>query len=405
MRPLDELRSIDAADVFKGEHRAGTLVRGDGPVRFTYDPGYLRDGGVPVATTLPLGPDPVAGIGAGAVPPFFAGLLPEGRRLAGLQRAVKTSADDELTVLLAVGGDTIGDVRVVPQGETPAPVTPVVEADDWPTIRFDELLVEATGGSDRTALPGIQDKLSAGTIAIPLAGGSTRAILKLDPPEYPHLVANEAFFLEAARTSGIDAARASVVHDATGRPGLLVARFDRLLDGGAVVARAQEDACQVLGRYPADKYRVSTEDVLAALAGVAGAPLLAARDLVRQVAFAYLIGNGDAHAKNFSVVRVDDEWRVTPAYDVLSTHPYGDHTMALPVHGKQREDIGRDDVVALGASVGLPARAVERTIDELLARTDAWVDRLDELPFDERCVARLRASVTYRRDRLRPASR
>ena len=400
MLPLDELRRVDAAEVFKGPHRAGTLARGEGPVRFTYDPDYLADGGPPVATTLPLGPDPISGTGAGAVPPFFAGLLPEGRRLAGLQRAVKTSADDELTVLLAVGGDAIGDVRVVPSGEQPATVAPSVEVDDWTTVRFDDLLAQATGGGDRSAIPGIQDKLSAGTIAIPLGGGSGRAILKLDPPEYPHLVANEAFFLEAARASGLDVASSVVVHDATGRPGLLVSRFDRMLDGDTVMALAQEDACQVLGRYPADKYRVSTELVVTALTGVAGAPVVAARDLVRQVAFAYLIGNGDAHAKNFSIVRVDDEWRVSPAYDVLSTHPYGDHTMALPVNGKQREDIGRADLLALGAAVALPARAVERSIDQLLDRSDGWLDRLNELPFDERRISRLRASVRYRRDRL-----
>jgi len=37
---------------------------------------------------------------AGALPSYFSGLLPEGRRLGALRRAVKTSADDELSLLL-----------------------------------------------------------------------------------------------------------------------------------------------------------------------------------------------------------------------------------------------------------------------------------------------------------------
>ncbi len=54
---------------------------------------------------------------AGALPPFFSGLLPAGRRLTALRSAVKTSADDELTLLLAVGADTIGDVQILPHGD------------------------------------------------------------------------------------------------------------------------------------------------------------------------------------------------------------------------------------------------------------------------------------------------
>ena len=50
------------------------------------------------------------------------------------------------------------------------------------------------------------------------------------------------------------------------------------------------------------------------------------------MAFAYLSCNGDAHGKNFSVRRLPEgEWRVTPAYDVPSSFPYGDTTMALRV--------------------------------------------------------------------------
>jgi serine/threonine-protein kinase HipA len=164
---------------------------------------------------------------------------------------------------------------------------------------------------------------------------------------------------------------------------------------------AQEDGCQVLGRYPADKYVVTTEELLSGLAGVTGAPIVAARDLVRQVAFAYLACNGDAHARNFSVLQgLDAEWRVSPAYDLPSSYPYGDTTLALPIGGKLDERIGRDDFVALGALLGVPARAVQHVLDDLTSSVDGWLPGLATLPFDGRILHKLRRAVEYRRARL-----
>jgi serine/threonine-protein kinase HipA len=101
-----DVRSVQCADVYKAGRFAATLQRVNGGTEFSYLATY---DGPPVATTLPRTTDPFI-TPAGAVPAFFAGLLPEGRRFSSLQRAIKTSADDELSLLLAVGSDTIGDV-------------------------------------------------------------------------------------------------------------------------------------------------------------------------------------------------------------------------------------------------------------------------------------------------------
>lgn len=78
---------------------------------------------------------------------------------------------------------------------------------------------------------------------------------------------NEAYFIRCARAARFPGVEATVVHDATGRPGLLVSRFDRVLnDTGNAVSLAVEDAAQVLGRYPADKYLISAEEAANALA-------------------------------------------------------------------------------------------------------------------------------------------
>lgn len=406
MRPLDELRSVERAVVLKGGVRAATLVRRRDAVAFLYDHEYLAGVGSPVATTLPLSQTPVLTHVAGALPPYFSGLLPEGRRLQALRASLKTSADDEFSMLLAVGGDAVGDVAVIPAGdEFPPEVEPAVVVGAWDEIRFRDLLAipgKAEGRWDRVAIPGVQDKLSAGLINLPVARRNERYLLKLEPPELPHLVANEAFFLRAARRSQLETAQAEVVHDREGVPGLLVRRFDRIANpDGRVQSLPQEDGCQVLGSYPADKYRVTTEEVIGALSAVCPARPVAALTLLRQVAFAYLSCNGDAHAKNFSVFALSDsEWRVTPAYDLPSSYPYRDFTMALSLNGRTREDIGRADFLALGEAVGVRRRAVEGALDRLVGAVERWVEELDRLPFDAGVIQTLRRAIEYRRDRL-----
>jgi serine/threonine-protein kinase HipA len=394
---LEELKATRAADVLKAGVVAARLERDEGGITFTYNPDYS---GPDVALTLSRAASGSRWI-AGALPPFFSGLLPEGRRLAAIQRATKTSLDDELTLLLAVGEDTVGDVQVVPTGAAPGNTSSLVTPRRLDEADFAEVLEEALGAGapDRAALAGVQDKVSGHMISLPIAYRGASWILKLDPPEFPHLVANEAFFLGVARDSGIEAAEAHVVRDRTGAQGLLVRRFDRVSTDAGQTTLPQEDGCQVLGRYPADKYRLSTEEVVEGLAACTGAPVVAARDLIRQFAFAYLTCNGDAHAKNVSV-QCPDEWRVAPAYDLPSSHVYGDDTMALAINGKTREDIGRRDFFELGARTGVPEKAVARVLDALLASATGWIERLDELPFDERRIHKLRKAVRYRASRL-----
>src|SRR5262249_61698059 len=115
---LQQLRTVDEADVFKGGRHAATLTRTPNGIEFRYRADWIDAGAPPVATTLPVTPEPVARPG-GSLPAYFAGLLPEGRRLGALRRAVKTSADDELSLLLVVGADAIGDVQGVPSRTAP----------------------------------------------------------------------------------------------------------------------------------------------------------------------------------------------------------------------------------------------------------------------------------------------
>jgi serine/threonine-protein kinase HipA len=317
---------------------------------------------------------------------------------------VKTSADDELSLLLAVGADAIGDVQVVPSGVAPEEVPARVAIERIGDISFTDLLTELGIRAQRVALPGVQEKTSAAMINLPVTRTGERYILKLNPAEFPHLVENEKFFLEAARKSGLTVPSSELVTDVDGKPGLLIKRFDRITVDGAPRPLAVEDGCQVSGQPPADKYRLGCDAVFAALAGVCDARTAAGRDLIQQLAFAYLTGNGDAHAKNFSVLQgLDGEWQVSPAYDTPSSYPYGDTTMALSIGGRGGGDFGAADFVTLGERLGVPQRAVRGLLSELADRSGLWRGELRSLPFDTGKVAKLRRVVESRLRRLAPA--
>lgn len=363
-------RDISAADVWRDGIRSARLTRHPHGVEFQYLPDYLSSGAAAVSRSLPLRPEPTVTSG-GAVPPFFANLLPEGRRLTALRQAVKTSADDELSLLLALGADTVGNVQVLPQGFSPKD-TPAEAATtaSFAELDFAELLQRA-GIDDPAALAGAQEKVSGQMLTIPLVHQGRGHLLKFDVPRFPQVVDNEAFFLGIARGLRIPVADTEKVYDRNGRQALLVTRFDREISPSGEMNRlAVEDAAQLLGIYPADKYNVSSEDVANTVGQVCAARPVALRAVFISILFAWLTGNGDLHAKNISVIERAGEWSVAPIYDIPSTVVYGDTTTALSIGGR-RSGLSRRAFTTFGVEIGLPPRAVTSAIAHVLDVTEA----------------------------------
>jgi serine/threonine-protein kinase HipA len=182
-----------------------------------------------------------------------------------------------------------------------------------------------------------------------------------------------------------------------------VHRFDRVHENGNVRLLAVEDACQVLGRWPGDKYIISTEEAFKGLAQCCRAPGVAALELYRLLVFAYLSGNGDLHAKNLAILHdVQGEWRVTPAYDLPSSAVYGDRTMALPLGGRIRQQLSWAMLRSLGKEIGIPDRLAAEVIREQTAAAQIWIEELDELPFDANVIRNLRRLVSARIRHIEP---
>jgi serine/threonine-protein kinase HipA len=367
------------ADIYKAGVLAARLERHDGSTRFSYVAGYLSTGGPAVATSLPLTSEPVLS-SAGAAPPYFTGLLPEGRRLNALRRSIKTSADDDLSLLIAAGGNPVGDVQIVGHGEPLNPDDHAVRLDPRRPVDFDQLLGDPDL-IDPVALAGVQDKLSAGMISVPVASTGRQFILKLNAPEFPHVVENEYVMFRYAARLRIPLSRVQLIRDVAGRPGLLVERFDRVPVPGAgpdaVRRLAVEDGAQVLKLYPADKYNVGYGQVCHALADYCSAPLPALRNLAIQAAYAWLTGNGDLHAKNVSMVQQPHgEWVIAPVYDIPSTVVYGDKTLALTLDGK-RTGISRRHFLGWATELGLTDRAVAQVLEIALKASGPLISDLE----------------------------
>lgn len=383
-----------SATVWRGEQRVGTLARTAEGGTFTYDAGVGDEG---IAFRLPSSARTYETRGTN-LHPFFAGLLPEGIRLRALEDRVKTSRDDLLSLLAASGDDCVGDISITIDDAPPIAVLPTLDGIPFEEMSFARLFEESLEGKRgrEPTVPGVQEKISASMISFPVRSAKKRDfILKLNPAKMPRLIENEHFFLAMARACGLEVANAELVHDRAGAAGLLVERFDR--SGKTKIH--QEDACQLLDRYPADKYALSCADIAAGLAELSSAPTVAVAWFVRLVAFSYLVANGDLHAKNVSLRRIGTRVEPTPAYDLLSSLPYGDRKMALKLEGRD-DNFKRRHLVTFGERFGVRPRATEGILDQLCDESSRWWPRIGEIGLDSKKTADLARTMKKRREDL-----
>lgn len=381
------------ANVYQGSKLVGHLERLSTGIRLSFVDGVPHRHGW-LATTLPHETANFIDL-----PPFFLNLLPEGRRLQLLLESSR-SRDDALELLIRVGWDTIGDVAVLPEGRSPGDQGARVKANNLGNVSFWDLFYAGNSEHPDSAVPGVQEKISASTVAFGVrAAGIPSAILKLNPPKYPRLVQNEEFFLRMAKACRLEVNRAEVVHDRDGEAGLLITRFDRTKRGSEKLH--QEDGCQLLNSPPANKYHPPLRAIADRLANVCTSGVVEVERLLRLTAFSYLIGNCDLHAKNISVLW-DDVVRLSPGYDLLSTLPYTflDRRMALKLQGKD-DNLRKGDFVDFGKTYGISEKATLQMLETLCDHAEPWIGRVGEIGFDFETTEALQREITKRISHLR----
>lgn len=374
-------------DVYLHRDVVGHLIQDDdGRMIFSYAESWLESPGArPLSHSLPLRKERFIQKECRG---FFAGILPEQSQRELVARNLGISASNDFAMLEQIGGECAGAVTFMPAGQ------PLQESTHRYRDLSDEELVDMlktlprrpllAGEEDvRLSLAGAQDKVavkvSGRRISIPLGGAPSTHILKPAPERFGGLVFNEVLCLHLASAAGIPSARAEA-RSIEGIDYALVERYDRKLtqtSAGAEYERLhQEDFCQALGIVSEHKYQneggPSLKQCFDLLRAVSSSPVIDLQRLLDAAIFNYLIGNTDAHGKNFSLLYGQEhgDARLAPFYDLVCTiyYPELSKKMAMKIGGEYLLDrILPRQFERLAEETGLAKPLVKRRVPELAA--------------------------------------
>lgn len=348
---------LRTANILFKDRPAGVLSEtASGGTRFTYNSDWNED----IACCLPVTRREHEW--QQGLHPFFQHLGPEGWLREQQARIAHVVQEDDLGLLLRYGADCIGAVSLQPPNATT--LTPEI--------------TEATANPGRT-VSGIQKKLlvtkddKTGAFHPAAAHGSAPYIAKFNSDRIETLVRNEALSLRwTAAVLGPEEVNTFEVAPipALNETALVVTRFDRGPKGEKL---RLEDCAQILckprGQDYGGKYDAAYEDVAAILEKHSSRRVIDLARFYRRLIVFSLIGNCDAHLKNFSLLETATGLRLSPAYDVLNTAIYDgyDQTLALSLGGKQVHLDETDGALfkAFGRQIGLSEAAVDQVLTDL----------------------------------------
>lgn len=391
----------DALDVYLHGARTGTLERkSQAKLSFTYARDWIEAEHAPISLSLPVRK---AAYGHAKCAPFFEGLLPEGDFLKAISRTLHVSARNPFQLLAEIGGECAGAISVGPAGG-PVPGgtrRPPRWLDDKELGKLlgnlpDRPLLGTIDEEDgfRISLAGAQDKVGVlfdgKRVGLSQGNPPSTHIVKAPIPGVVDPVANEAFCMILAAHAGLEVAGAEP-RSAYHQEYLLVHRYDRDKSAEPDGRLHQEDFCQALGLVPAVKYEneggPNVADCAELILRHSDAP---ARDIIAfldALLFNFLIGNNDAHSKNYSLL-LDGPGaiRIAPLYDLLSIAAIegASRNLAMKYGGEKRvRYLRRRHVQRLANELEVRPALVERRALAMIERViAASEDARRSLPTD-----------------------
>lgn len=322
----------DILEIWLNGRHLGALERlRNGELRLRFSDEAVSHYGVgskALSLSIPMTQKHVQGANLGT---FIEGLLPE----LGMRRALEhehgVNPYDSYGLLRAIGTECAGAVQFTPEGSAPGSGFLRELSDDEVTVMIRDLptLTSPNGLPVSASLGGVQAKILLSRTeqgwAWPAAGAMSTHIIKPEPISdvvVPNLVESEEWAMRLARSAGLKVANAELL-DFDGRKAIVVERYDRV--GGRRIH--QEDFTQALGIPPSNKYEstTTTPTRLFRIANEAGSEALDRKafqeDLLRAITFNIVIGNGDAHSKNYSLL-IDDQglFQMAPLYDTAPVY-------------------------------------------------------------------------------------
>lgn len=264
-----------------------------------------------------------------------------------------------------------------------------------PKITFGvaDLPARVSQAAGKMSISGVQIKasvkLNRSNKQLEIAAEGGTHILKPEPAEYPELPQNENLCMNMAHELKMKVPAHALLEMADGEFCYIIKRFDRSSDGDKV---HKEDMAQLLGLPTDAKY---TGGSLEAVGNVIKAhtanPFLELFDFFQRVVFNFVIGNGDMHLKNWSLLTpATGENSLAPCYDFVDSKMYlpDEDELALPMVGKKNK-LHREDLKKFAEYLGLDAKAAANAINSIVE-------------FDPKFLAMTRSSClsTDRQDKL-----
>jgi serine/threonine-protein kinase HipA len=389
-------------DVYLHADLVGQLIQDDGGrMLFAYTEGWLnRPAAMPLSQSLPLRKQRFT---TKECRGFFAGILPEESKREIIAGNLGISARNDYAMLERIGGECAGAVTFIPAGQslphqdhsykklTSHELSAILkELPKRPLLAGDEgIRLSLAGAQDKVAV-----RIDGDEVSLPLGGAPSTHILKPAVERFAGVVFNEAFCMSLAAAAGLPTAKVETL-TVEGLEYLQVERYDRMhrrMPGGDIVLERlhQEDFCQAQGIVSELKYQKeggpSLKQCFALLRDVSTAPVIDLAHLLDAVIFNYLVGNNDAHGKNFSLLyrhigTEGAEIRLAPLYDLVSTFYYPDlsRNMAMKIGDEySSENVTPKDFERLADQALLAKPIVKRRVPELadtlltvLAKADA----------------------------------
>jgi len=320
----------------------------------------------------------------GVTRPFLDGLLPEGESRTAIANDVGTDRDDTFGLIRALGRDCAGAIVIQPVHEPAPPAPSTLRAEPLDDAGLEKLVANlrsaplGVSGRVRVSLAGIQEKLLLtrrpdGRWGRPVDGTPSTHILKPEVAAYPKTVENEAFCMRFARHLGLSTA--SVATTVVGRRSVIVVeRYDRIVHEDGTVERIhQEDFCQATAVPPDRKYQEDGGPSFRRMAEMLEAAVSfdALELLLQAVTLNLLVGNGDAHGKNFSLLHEPaGTLHLAPLYDLICTLVYGDDRLAMFIDDVQKTNrVTRRHLINEAVAWGLSRRRAEAVLESLLVAT------------------------------------
>jgi len=311
-----------------------------GRLSFTYDDEWRRaDDAYPLSISMPL---TLAQHGRAKIEPFLWGLLPDNPTILDQwARNFQVSARSVFGLIAAVGEECAGAVQFVrPErvetilGHGPRRVDWLDEAavaERLRTLRQDHSAWRLPRDTGQFSLAGAQPKTGLlfedGRWGVPSGRVPTTHVLKPPSGDLDGRIENEHFCLELGKSLGLPVVNSKIMHFRD-EIAVVIERYDRVRTRSGWRRVHQEDMCQAFAIPPSRKYEneggPGIRNIVELLRTYSTSPSEDVGTFVDSVAFNWLIGGTDAHAKNYSLLINAERVRLAPLYDITSVLPYSD---------------------------------------------------------------------------------